>query len=131
MSEFTGTSILLWRDYKYVEAEIASLSNEDLLSEYGAEEQGELRSISSDPPSPIDKLKEEIFRRMAAYVLPPLPINYRAEVKKVYPGAFSMEWQGSWKIYKEKLEYRSRLTHGSGSEEEAWESAYSCIVGAQ
>jgi hypothetical protein len=50
------------RHYKIVE--IASLSNEDLVAEYAAEEASEDRSIPGDDPSPRYELRAEILRRM-------------------------------------------------------------------
>jgi hypothetical protein len=46
------------------EKKIAELSDEELVEEYGAEEESSTRRISSDPPSPIEELKQEILRRM-------------------------------------------------------------------
>ncbi len=45
-------------------------------------------------------------------------------VKARYPKAFSAEWQGVWRVYKDDLVYESRLIFlGCDSEEQAWEDA--------
>jgi hypothetical protein len=58
--------IQMWNREKHAseEREISTLSNEELLDEYGAECEGYSRRISSDPPDMSQELYEEILKRM-------------------------------------------------------------------
>ena len=55
-----------WIEGVYVRGQkkISALTNEELLFEYGMEEESSSRRISTDGYSPIEELKEEILRRM-------------------------------------------------------------------
>jgi hypothetical protein len=52
---------------EYRDVDIRLAADVDLLEAYGAEEDAKHLRISSDPPSPINALRDEILRRMSAY----------------------------------------------------------------
>jgi hypothetical protein len=64
--EFQSTAIEVWnRDTQsWSKVEISTLCDEVLVDKYAAEAESSDRRISSDPPSPEGKLRDEILRRM-------------------------------------------------------------------